>query len=64
MDVTATKGPDVKHFMDILATTAIAVMHFLPTILSFAIVVATSVWWAMRFYEKFTGKVIGKKPAN
>lgn len=67
MNTTATtQGTQVhKLFGDVTATLAgTASLLTLPSILSVLVCLCALTWWGFRFYEKFTGKTIGKKPAN
>ncbi|MFL6601840.1 MAG: hypothetical protein ACJ8R9_10960 [Steroidobacteraceae bacterium] len=52
-------GHMFKHILDIAsaALAGLTVIHALPYIAAGLSIV----WWAMRYYEKFTGKVLGKR---
>ena len=64
MDETTQGASMHKLFGDIAATLAglSTLANILPTMLSLGVLACTLVWWGFRFFEKFTGKVIGKKP--
>jgi hypothetical protein len=52
-DITAT-----------LAGISAAMTHAVPDAIALAVLICSLVWWGFRFYEKFTGKTIGKKPCQ
>lgn len=63
---TITKGLSVHKFLGDLTATVAGSFSLLglPSILSILVCLCALTWWGFRFYEKFTGKTIGKKPAN